>query len=101
GADIVVNEEIQSAAGVDSIRTNVLNVLEPGQWSSATFTNGNDTDNALYYKASRVQLIGQRSFYVSVDATRLVNEYRLKPVGYISANAELRIYAVHLKSSTG
>jgi len=101
GADIVVNEEVQSAAGVDSFRLNVLNVIEPGQWSSATFVNGNDTDNALHYKPSRVTLIGQRSFYVSVDATRLVTEYRLKPVGYTSSDAELRIYAVHLKASTG
>jgi len=79
GADIVVVQEMQSSAGIDSFRNNVLNVLEPGQWASATFTNGNDTDNALFYKPSKLQLVGERGFYVSVDATRLVNEYRLKP----------------------
>jgi endonuclease/exonuclease/phosphatase family metal-dependent hydrolase len=100
-ADIVVIQELQSQAGADSFRLNVLNVIEPGQWSAATFTNGNDTDNMLFYKPARVTLVSQRAFYVSVDATRLVNEYRLKPVGYTSAAAELRIYSVHLKASSG
>ena len=100
-ADIVVIQELQSQAGADSFRLNVLNVIEPGQWSAATFTNGNDTENMLFYKPARVTLVSQRAFYVSVDATRLVNEYRLKPVGYTSAAAELRIYSVHLKASSG
>jgi hypothetical protein len=99
GADVVVVQEIQSQVGVDSFRVNVLNVLEPGQWESAPFTNGSDTDNGLFYKPSKVQFLGQRSFYVSIDATRLVNEYRLKPVGYVAGAAELRLYSVHLKAS--
>src|SRR5437867_8477659 len=49
GADILVVQEMQSQAGVDQFRLNVLEALEPGQWASAPFINGNDTDNALYY----------------------------------------------------
>jgi len=101
-ADVVVSQEVQSQAGVDSFRTNVLNVLEPGQWLSAPFTNGNDTDNALYYKPSKVQLLGSWSFYPNpANLLRLVNCYRLKPVGYADASTELRIYSQHLKASTG
>jgi endonuclease/exonuclease/phosphatase family metal-dependent hydrolase len=100
GADVVLAQEVQTQAGVDSFRTNVLNVLEPGQWLSAPFTDGNDHDNAMFYDSSKVQFLGQRAFYVSSDLTRYVNEYRLKPVGYSAAAAELRIYSVHLKSST-
>ncbi len=101
GADIVVAQEMQSTAGVDSFRTNVLNVLEPGQWASAPFINGNDTDNALFYKPAKVQFLGQWAFYPSATNLRLVNCYRLKPVGYSSAATELRIYSQHLKASMG
>jgi len=99
GADIVVTQEFTTAAGVDSFRVNVLNVLEPGQWSSAAFTNGIDTDNSFFYKSSKVTFLGQRVFYVSSDFERFVNEYRFRPVGYSSDAAEIRIYSVHLKAS--
>ncbi len=101
GADVVVVQEMQSQAGVDSFRTNVLNVIEPGQWSSVTFVNGNDTDNALFYKPSKVQFLGGWAWYPSATLLRLVNCYRLKPVGYAAGSAELRIYSQHLKASQG
>jgi hypothetical protein len=101
-ADIVVAQEVQSQAGVDSFRTNVLNVIEPGQWLSAPFINGNDTDNALFYKPAKVQFLGGWAFYPNpANLLRLVNCYRLKPVGYSAASTELRIYSQHLKASTG
>ncbi len=101
GADLVVVQEMQSQAGVDLFLSGVLNTLEPGQWAAAPFTDGSDTDNALFYKPSRVQLLGVRHFYVSVDLTRLVAEYRLRPVEYASDAAEFRLLSLHLKSSTG
>jgi len=101
GADVVVVQEMLSQAGVDSFRTNVLNVIEPGQWSSAPFINGNDTDNALFYKPSKAQFLGGWAWYPSATNLRLVNCYRLKPVGYSAASAELRIYSQHLKASQG
>ena len=100
GADVVVAQEIYSAAGIDSFRLNVLNVLEPGQWSSAPYTAGPESNNMLLYKPAKVVFLGQRAFFVSSDMTRYVNEYRLKPAGYSAAAAELRIYSVHLKAGT-
>ena len=101
GADVVVVQEMQSAAGVVLFRDNVLNANEPGQWESAVFTDGADTDNALFYKPSRIELLGQRNFYVSPDVERFVNEYRVRPVGYGAAAAEIRIYSLHFKASSG
>src|SRR5258706_10434771 len=43
--DVVVAEEITSQAGLDEIRDNILNVVEPGQWASMPFVDGNDTDS--------------------------------------------------------
>lgn len=101
GPDVVVTQEMASAAGVDSFRTNVLNVLQPGEWASAPFTDGGDTDNGFFYRTSRVQFVSQRAFYVSSDLLRYVNEYRLRPAGYTSAAADLYFYSVHLKASSG
>jgi endonuclease/exonuclease/phosphatase family metal-dependent hydrolase len=100
--DVVVVQEMTSAAGVDSFRNNVLNVLWPGEWASAPFVDGNDTDNALFYRTGAVQLLGSWTWYPNpVNLLRLVACYRLKPVGYSSAAAEFRLYSQHLKASTG
>ena len=82
-ADIVVCQEFTSQTGVDSFRTNVLNAIEPGQWASATFFNGNDTDNALFYKPANVQVLGSWAFYPDPTTNlRYVTVWRLKPLGY-------------------
>ncbi|HTK32836.1 MAG TPA: choice-of-anchor D domain-containing protein [Candidatus Saccharimonadaceae bacterium] len=102
GADIVVCQEFRSQAGVDSFRTNVLNVIEPGQWASAPFFDGGDTDNALFYKPAKVQVLGAWAFYPNLNyQLRYVTVWRLKPVGYASDQAEFRIYGQHLKASQG
>lgn len=99
-ADVFVAQEVQSQIGVDSLLTNVLNVIEPGEWAAAPFTNGNDTNNALFYKPARVQLAGSWAWYPNpLTNLRLVNCYRLRPVD--SPGTEFRIYSQHLKASTG
>ena len=102
GADLVVTEEMTSQAGVNEFLASVLNTLEPGQWAAPTFIDGNDTDCELFYKPSKYQFLGQWAFYPNpLDQLRLVHVYRLKPVGYASDAAEFRIYALHLKASSG
>ena len=101
-ADILVSQEFTTQAGVDSFRANVLNAIEPGQWASAQFFNGNDTDNALFYKPAKVQVLGAWAFYPNpANLLRYVTVWRLKPVGYLSDGAEFRLYSQHLKASTG
>jgi endonuclease/exonuclease/phosphatase family metal-dependent hydrolase len=100
GADVVVCQEVSSQAGVDSFLTNVLNVVSPGQWAAAPFLDGNDTNNALFYRPTRVELMGSWHFYPNPDtALRLVSCYRLRPVD--SPGTEFRIYSQHLKASSG
>src|ERR1044072_3983227 len=100
--DILVTEEMTSQSGTDQFRDNVLNVMEPGQWASAPFIDGGDTDAALFYKPSKLQFLGQWAFYPNpANLLRYVHVYRVKPVGYSAAAAEIRFYAVHLKDSTG
>lgn len=102
GADVLVVQEMISAAGVTEFLGSVLNTLEPNTWSAAPFTNGNDTDNALFYKHGKVDLVGSSSFYPNpANQLRLVNVYHLRPKDYTSTGAEFRIYSQHLKASTG
>ena len=99
GPDLMIGEEITSQAGVDGFRDNVLNVLEPGQWASAPFVDGNDTDCALFYKPAKFTFLGQWGFYGDATLLRLIHVYRVRPVGYSSGNAEIRLYGLHLKAS--
>jgi hypothetical protein len=96
GADIVIVQELGSAAGVDSFRTNVLNVIEPGMWSSYPYTGGPDSNNGCFYKTSKVTPLGSW-FWLPPDNLRHVNVYRFRPVGY-TAIPEFRIYSLHLKA---
>src|SRR5262249_24621500 len=87
GADIVVTEEITGLGAAPpalaEFRDQVLNTLEPGQWAVAPFFNGNDTDSALFYKPSKVQIVGAWSFYPNpANLLRLITVWRIKPVGY-------------------
>jgi hypothetical protein len=101
-ADVIVTEEISSASGPAQFLNEVLEVLEPGQWATVSFIDGNDTDAALFYKPAKVQFLGQSAFYPNpANHLRLVHSYRLKPIGYASPEAELRLYTAHLKASTG
>ena len=99
--DIFVAEEVTSQAGVTEF-LNSLNVMEPGQWAALPFIDGNDTDCALFYKPSKIGFASQWSFYPNpANHLRLVHVYRLRPVGYSSNAADIRLYALHLKASTG
>jgi hypothetical protein len=101
-ADIVVAQEVYTLAGVDSFRTNVLNVLEPGQWLSADYIAGPESNNALFYKPSKVQFLGEWAFnpIPGSGTERYIHCFRLKPVGYSSSEAEFRVYSVHLKAGS-
>jgi hypothetical protein len=101
GADVIAVGEMQSAAGCTQFLGS-LNTMEPGQWAVATFMDGGDTDSGLFYKPSKVQLLGQWAFYPNpASLLRFVHVWRLKPVGYTAEAAEFRLYALHLKASQG
>ena len=100
-ADILCVQEMQSDAGCTQFLGS-LNTMEPGQWARAAFDNGPDTDSGLFYKPSKLQLIGQGFFFPnSAILLRYIHYYRLMPVGYTSPAAEIRVYALHLKASQG
>ena len=101
-ADVIVAQEISGSSGPNQFLNEVLDVLEPGQWATVSFIDGNDTDATIFYKPAKVQFLGQSAFYPNpANLLRLVHVYRLRPAGYESSGASLTIYTAHLKASTG
>jgi len=95
-ADVIITQELDSAAGRDSFLTNVLNVVQPGEWSATSWIALGTEGGAVFYKPAKVTVSG-----LSVIATggpRPVLQCLLKPVGYTSAAAATRLYSIHLKA---
>ncbi len=104
-ADVIVTEEQNGGqTGATEFLNEVLNTMDPpGTWAMAPWIHqGTDTEAQLYYRVATVQFLGGWAFFPNPAAQlRLIHVYRLKPVGYTSADAEFRVYAGHLKASTG
>jgi len=96
--DLMIAEEIIGTDGAQNFLDNVLNYLEPGQWSMAPFVEGPDTENACYY---RTTALNYQSMVTLSTALRDINGWAFKPDGYSASASEFRIYAVHLKASSG
>lgn len=96
--DVLVAEEVLSQAGVDAFLNNVLNVVNPGEWAAGPFTDGPDTDNAIFYRTTAVTFV---SNFVIATALREIDEYTFRPATHTSSAANARIYVVHLKASQG
>ena len=96
--DVLFVEEILSQTAVNQFKTQVLDVLNPGEWAAAPFVNGPDTDSGMFYRTAKVQFIDH---VVIPTALRDVDEYTFRPVGYDDSSANIRGYVVHLKASQG
>ena len=104
--DILIVQEMTSSAAATSFR-NMLNMAvgSPGDWAVAPFNDGPDTDNAFYYRTSKVTFLGMT--VVAVGGTdpnhpRNVNRYDVRPVGYSADSTVLACYSTHMKAgSTG
>ncbi len=93
--DLLVVQELVSAAGQNEFLTNVLNLYTPDLYTAAPFNDGPDTDNGLFYKPSKWEFIS--ATYIPT-ALRDIAEYIVRPV---NSAQQLRIYSLHLKASSG
>jgi len=88
---VLMLQESITQAGVDLLLDAISEV--DGDYEAATFVNGYDTDNILFYKPYAVTLVDQG---VIETALRDINEYELEIYGQ-----PFYIYSCHLKASTG
>jgi hypothetical protein len=96
--DVLVMEEFSAWSNMNQFLNNVLNYGQPGTYAAAPFVDGYDSDNAMFYKPDKVDVI---SHYVIDTALRDIDEWKFRPDGYTAEEASIRIYVAHLKASTG
>jgi endonuclease/exonuclease/phosphatase family metal-dependent hydrolase len=92
--DILVVQEMTSQAGVNGFLSKVMNSFGE-TYAAGTFIDGYDTDNAIFYKASKFTFKSNKPIDTEL---RDINEFLLVHINGIDS---LRIYSVHLKASTG
>lgn len=92
--DILVVNELISEQGANLILSNALNV-NSNSYTSATFINGNDSDNLIFYKSNKVTLYHQEQINT---ALRDISYYKLYINNIIGDTTWLNIFSCHFKS---
>jgi len=100
--DIFMITELTSSSGAIKILNDALNVGSVSSYQKATYFNGPDTDNMLYYNSDKLVLYSQ---YEIATALRNISEYVLYyDAPNITAQSDtvfIHCYMAHLKASTG
>jgi endonuclease/exonuclease/phosphatase family metal-dependent hydrolase len=94
--DIAVFQEIIDEDAVDNLLSFVFLQIDD-DWSSVLFNNGPDTDNAFFYRTSKVEFISQRMISTTL---RDIAEYKFRPLA-LNETEQVRFYSGHLKASSG
>ena len=98
--DLIVCQEIVGTTGYDHFLDDVLNVIQPNEWSGADFTNQTASqDIALYYKPEFFSFISTAIINTAQSSgTRDVVEWVME---HLESGVQFRIYSLHLKASSG
>ncbi len=92
--DILVIAELSSLSGYNGFLSHVMNA-NGTVYGAATYINSPDTDRGLFYKTSKFQFVSNTPIPTGL---RDINEFKLV---HLASGDTLRVYAVHLKASTG
>jgi endonuclease/exonuclease/phosphatase family metal-dependent hydrolase len=96
--DILVVQEMASAAGVSQFLKEVLNPKKPKLYKAAAFFDGPDTDNALFYKKAVIKIISRQQIPTSI---RDITEYKMKIKKGTAKGTKFKIYSVHFSEGAG
>jgi hypothetical protein len=100
--DIFMITELTSVTGVASIMNEALNVDGVNSYQNATYFNGPDTDNMMFYNSDKLELYSQ---YEIPTALRNISEYVLyyktPSLSLGSDTVFVFCYMAHLKASSG
>jgi hypothetical protein len=92
--DILVTEENTFSSATTWFLNSVMNASSV-TYSKGTFVNGPDTDNEIYFKTGAFTFVSNIPIVTDV---RDISEFKLV---HIASGDTIRIYAVHLKASSG
>ncbi|MCW5754902.1 MAG: hypothetical protein KIT24_09380 [Phycisphaeraceae bacterium] len=102
--DVILGQEFMSQAAVNQFLSALNGAFDsPGDWSAAPFIDGPDTDNAFFYRTSRVVFLGQEivSFGGPAPAPpRHTIRYDVRLVGYEAPETVLSMYSTHMKAGS-
>ena len=91
--DIIVVNEIDGQTAVTGFLNNCANYYSPGLYTAGQYNNGFDSDNAIYFKASKLQFI--LNYVISTPQGRDINMFLMKHVGQ---NVLFNLFGCHLKA---
>jgi hypothetical protein len=94
--DIVISQETNTAAAKDSFLTNVLNVVDPGQWTGQWMNVNSGEGMGVYWKPAQCAISGIAAF--ATRGPRLVVSCLVKPAGYKTNPGWFRLYSFHPKA---
>jgi len=92
--DIIVAQEVISQSSVNEFVSEVLMQVST-DYDAGLFVNGDDTDNAIFFKTSLFTFIANNPIHT---ALRDINEFILM---HKATGDTIRIYSLHLKASQG
>lgn len=92
--DLLVCEEVKSYQGIQGFVSHVMNT-DGDKYALGTFITGFDSNKALIYRKEKFSFISNHAINTSL---RDINEFKMV---HKSSGDTLRLYAVHLKASSG
>ena len=92
--DVFVIQELMDASGASRFLDSVVRVVDPN-YAMAEFVEGYDTDNGLFYDATKYTCIANTPI---ITELRNINQFHMR---HLEAGEEFYIYSVHLKASSG
>ncbi len=96
--DIILCNEMISDAGATLLLNNALNSYGVNYYAKATFVNGPDSDNIMFYNTNKVNLATQNQIST---ALRDISHYQVNWVNVAGGTSTLDLYSLHLKASSG
>ena len=97
--DVIIVQELITASAADSFLFNVLNLVEPGQWTRTPFIISSPSSQSVaYWKPAKVNITN--AIALPEGGPRDVLLCIVKPNGYLTNPGWFRLYSIHLKAGT-
>ncbi len=95
--DILIVQELDTSAARDSFLINVLNVVQPGQWTGSSWLDVLTGEGmVVFWKPAAASIVSVSA--VSDGGIRKVLQCLVKPVGYRTNPGWFRLYSIHLNA---
>lgn len=100
--DIFLITELTSFSGINLILNDALNVDGVSHYQNATYTDGPDTDNMLFYNSNKLELYSQHEITTALrNISEYVLFYKSSGLGPGDDTIFIHCYMAHLKASQG